>query len=104
MISMGSRKPPTTDAERLANLREALSTPDDDDDELTAEEIAAAEASGIDFAAWAAEIRWKAEARLDAERHPREPEPEPPKPRARKAPPAPSFSSAFADSVYKDKK
>jgi hypothetical protein len=54
-----SHRPPKNDVERLENILEGLY----DDDDMTDEEIdAAAEASGIDFDAWAAELKAKTQA------------------------------------------
>ena len=63
---MKTHPPPPNDAQRLANLIEALASLDDDDDPDDAETRAEAEASGIDFEAWGAQIQ--AEVRAAARR------------------------------------
>jgi hypothetical protein len=65
---MSPHKPPASDVERLENVIAGLCQPLDGDDPSTDQSRAKAEASGIDFAAWGAEIRAKAEAQVDAER------------------------------------
>jgi hypothetical protein len=65
---MRIHNPPANDAERLANLLEAFAALDDADDPNDDEIRAEAEADGIDFEAWGAEIKAKAEACLEAER------------------------------------
>jgi hypothetical protein len=53
---MTLNKPPANDAERLATLIQDICGPDDDD--MTEEETRAeARTAGVDFAAWADEIR-----------------------------------------------
>src|SRR5262245_9569302 len=70
---MRPRKPPASDGERLENAIAGLCQPLDDDEASTSRIRAGAEASGVDFAAWGAEIRAKARARVDAEHRARLP-------------------------------
>jgi hypothetical protein len=65
---MSPYKPPASDAERLMNVLEALASDLAEEQPSAAEMQAEAEASGVDFEAWAAEIRAKVEARVAAER------------------------------------
>ena len=60
---MSIHRPPTSDTERLENLLAAWGSPDDDAFEDDDEDL-----SGIDFDAWAAEIRAKVRAHAEAER------------------------------------
>ena len=69
---MSYHKPPASDAERLMNVLEALASDLADEDPTPEELQAEAEASGIDFEAWAEEIRAKVEARVEAERRERD--------------------------------
>ncbi len=59
---MKIHKPPANDAERLENLRAGLALLDAEDDQTDEEFRAEAEAAGIDFEAWAAEMRARVQA------------------------------------------
>jgi hypothetical protein len=72
-----SYRPPKNDVERLSNVLEGLAALPDDDEPTDEEIQAEAEASGIDFDAWAAEIRAKIDARREVEIEIERGEPEP---------------------------
>ena len=63
-----AHRPPMNDVERLENVIEGLWAALEDEGPSVDEIRAEAEAAGIDLAAWGAEIRAKARARVQAER------------------------------------
>src|SRR5262249_18385398 len=65
---MKLHKPPADDSERLANILESLASVDAEDGPTDDEYRAQAEAEGIDFHAWAEEIRAKVRAHFQARR------------------------------------
>ena len=73
---MKIHKPPANDAERLDNLKAGLALLDAEDDQTDDEFRAEAEAAGIDFDAWAAEMRAKVAAHGAAARRANDVEPE----------------------------
>ena len=66
-----SHRPPKNDKERLENLIEALSMPEDEDDALDEQNNAELARRGLTLESWAAQIRAQAQAVLDRNRRAR---------------------------------